>query len=36
MSYTWLTTAVTEILDQRENYVKFRTGNSLYELKTTL
>lgn len=36
MSYTWLTTVVTEILDQREDYVKFRTGNSLYELKTTL
>lgn len=27
----WLTTPVTEILEERENYVKFKTGNSIYE-----
>jgi hypothetical protein len=27
----WLTTEVTEILEDTGNYVKFRTGNSLYE-----
>lgn len=32
MSYTWLTTTVTEILEQKENYIKFATKNSLYEL----
>lgn len=32
MSYTWLTTTVTEILEQKENYIKFATTNSLYEL----
>jgi len=29
----WLTTPVTEILEERKNYVKFRTENSIYELK---
>lgn len=32
MSYTWLTTAVTEILEERDDYIKFRTTNSVYEL----
>lgn len=28
----WLTTPVTEILEEKENYVRFKTGNSEYEL----
>jgi hypothetical protein len=32
LSYTWLTTVVTEILDTKQNYIKFRTSNSVYEL----
>jgi len=32
ISYTWMTTTVTEILEQKENYIKFATTNSLYEL----
>jgi len=28
----WLTTPVTEILEEREKYVKFKTENSVYEL----
>ena len=32
LSYTWLTTIVTEILDTKENYIKFTTSNSVYEL----
>jgi hypothetical protein len=31
-SYTWMTTTVTEILEQKENYIKFATTNSIYEL----
>ena len=31
-SFTWQTTYVTEIVEQREGYVKFKTGNSNYEL----
>lgn len=31
-SYSWLTTAITEIVEQRENYIKFKTQNSDYEL----
>jgi len=27
----WLTTVVTEILEEREDYVKFKTENSEYE-----
>lgn len=27
----WLTTPVTEILEEREDYVRFKTGNSEYE-----
>lgn len=30
--FTWQTTEVTEILEQKENYVKFKTLNSTYEL----
>lgn len=33
-NYTWLTTAITEIVDQKEGYVKFQTKNSTYELTT--
>lgn len=31
-SFTWQTTNVTEILEQREDYIKFKTENSNYEL----
>lgn len=31
-SFTWQTTPVTEIVEQREDYIKFRTENSSYEL----
>lgn len=30
--FTWQTTTVTEIVEQREDYIKFKTENSLYEL----
>lgn len=30
--FTWQTTTITEIVEQRDNYVKFKTGNSSYEL----
>jgi len=30
--FTWQTTLVTEILDQKEDYIKFKTENSIYEL----
>jgi hypothetical protein len=30
--FTWQTTAVTEITEQRDDYVKFKTTNSTYEL----
>jgi len=30
--FTWMTTDITEILEERDNYVKFRTRNSNYEL----
>ena len=30
--FTWQTTSVTEILEERENYIKFKTQNSNYEL----
>ena len=32
ISFTWLTTSVTEIVEQREDYIKFNTRNSVYEL----
>lgn len=31
-SFTWQTTNVTEIVEQRDDYIKFKTGNSTYEL----
>jgi hypothetical protein len=27
----WMTTTVEEILEHKDNYYKFRTGNSVYE-----
>jgi hypothetical protein len=30
--FTWQTTPVTEIVEQRDGYVKFKTKNSVYEL----
>ncbi len=30
--FTWHTTTVTEIVEQRDDYVKFKTENSNYEL----
>jgi hypothetical protein len=30
--FTWQTTVVEEITEQKEDYVKFKTGNSVYEL----
>jgi len=32
MSFTWLTTSITEIVEEREDYIKFNTLNSVYEL----
>ena len=32
--FTWQTTLVTEIVEQREGYIKFKTENSNYELFT--
>jgi hypothetical protein len=32
LSYTWLTTTVTEIIEQQDDYIKFNTNNSVYEL----
>ena len=30
--FTWQTTIVTEILEEKEGYLKFKTKNSIYEL----
>ena len=30
--FTWQTTTITEIVEQKENYIKFKTENSIYEL----
>ena len=30
--FTWQCTSVTEIIEQREGYIKFKTKNSVYEL----
>jgi len=30
--YTWQTTEITEIVEQKEDYIKFNTKNSVYEL----
>jgi hypothetical protein len=32
MSFTWLTTSITEIIEQQDDYIKFKTKNSNYEL----
>lgn len=32
INFTWQTTLVTEIVEQREGYIKFKTENSNYEL----
>ena len=32
MSFTWQTTTITEIVEEREDYIKFKTQNSTYEL----
>ena len=31
-AFTWQTTTITEIVEQRDDYVKFKTENSSYEL----
>ena len=31
--FTWQTTEITEILETRENFVKFKTNNSVYVLE---
>ena len=30
--FTWQTTSITEILEERKDYIKFKTQNSNYEL----
>lgn len=30
--FTWQTTPITEIVEQKEDYLKFKTRNSIYEL----
>jgi hypothetical protein len=30
--FAWQTTVVTEIVEQKEDYIKFKTENSNYEL----
>jgi hypothetical protein len=30
--FTWQTTPITEIMEQRDDYIKFKTQNSNYEL----
>ena len=32
MSFTWMTTEITEVIEQRVDYVHFKTINSEYEL----
>ena len=32
MSFTWQTTPITEVLEKQENFLKFKTKNSVYEL----
>lgn len=32
MKFTWLTTIITEIVEQKPGYIKFQTKNSTYEL----
>ena len=31
--FTWMTTVITEIIEQEEGYIKFKTRNSVYELR---
>jgi DNA-directed RNA polymerase subunit RPC12/RpoP len=31
-NYVWMTTTITEIIERREDYIKFSTENSMYEL----
>jgi hypothetical protein len=31
-TFKWMTTPVTEILENKENYIKFNTQNSTYEV----
>lgn len=31
-NYSWQTTSITEILEQKDNYLKFKTKNSIYLL----
>ena len=33
MQFTWLTSVITQIIEQREDYIKFKTQNSTYELR---
>lgn len=33
MYFTWQTTLITEILEQEEGYIKFKTRNSVYILR---
>ena len=32
MTYTWMTTTINEVLEKTEDYIKFKTKNSTYEL----
>ena len=32
INFTWLTTTIVEILEQKDKYIKFKTENSTYEL----
>ena len=32
LTYTWLTTTIKKIVQMSENYIKFETENSTYEL----
>lgn len=31
-TFTWMTTDIIEIIEQKEDYIKFKTKNSTYEL----
>jgi len=33
ISYKWMTTTITEVVEERLGYIKFKTLNSTYELK---
>lgn len=30
--YTWMTTTIIEIMEERDDYIKFKTENSIYKL----